>query len=86
MIDKLKVLEGGRIIIPENIINKLGISTGDEITIFRKNDEFLLELDDSFQDVSKYTEYLLKELWDNKDDEEWSQELIKMNKILFKEI
>lgn len=86
MINRIKVLEGGKVIIPENVRNNLGISIGDEMIIFKKDNNFFLEFDDNFEDIFKYTGYLLKELWDNKEDEKWSKELVKENKIFFKEI
>lgn len=86
MISRIKVLEGGKIIIPENIRNNLGISIGDEITISKNDNILFLDFEDGFEDISKCTKYLLRELWDNEEDEKWSQELIEANKISFKEI
>lgn len=85
MIDKVKVLDGGQIVIPEFILSELDIAGGDELLVTNKNGKIVLGKEDSFEDWNYFINYSLQELWDNDEDEKWTKELIKANNLSIKE-
>lgn len=78
-----RVSDKGQISIPLEIREKLGIQKGDNLILFEINGKVLLEkqnflienLKDDFKDILKFSEQSLKEVWDNPEDEIWSQYL-----------
>lgn len=78
-IKTVKVSEKGQIAIPVSIRNKIGIGEGDELLLFESDGKILLEksskfsksIEDNFEDILKYNEDSLKEVWDNKEDDIW---------------
>lgn len=79
----IKVSEKGQIAIPQAIREEMGIKQGDELVLFHMNGKILLEksqkaeikIKDDFLDILKFSEISLKEVWDNEEDEIWSQYL-----------
>ena len=83
MIKTLRVSEKGQIAIPQIIREQMGIQQGDELVLLQIEGRILLEkaqkteerLKDNFKDILIFSEQSLKEVWDNKEDEIWSQYL-----------
>ena len=79
-IKTIRVSDKGQIAIPQSIRETLGITKGDDLTLFQIDRKILLEktenteenLKDDFKDILKFSEESLKEVWDNKDDEIWN--------------
>lgn len=77
----IRVSDKGQVSIPTDIRKSMGIKKGDNLVMLQKGDKIILEksekimlkLDDEFKDVDIVTEQSLKELWDNKHDDEWNQ-------------
>ena len=84
-IKTIKVSEKGQIAIPSSMREKLGINQGDELVLFALKDKILLEksknvsekMEDEFEDILKFSQDSLKEVWDNKEDDIWSSYLRK---------
>ena len=85
IIKTIRVSEKGQIAIPIEIRKKLKIMQGDELIIIESNDKLLIEkskrltqkVQDDFKDILHYSEQSLKEVWDNSEDNIWSQYLKK---------
>ncbi|HLD42773.1 MAG TPA: AbrB/MazE/SpoVT family DNA-binding domain-containing protein [Candidatus Nanoarchaeia archaeon] len=79
----IRVSEKGQIAIPQPMRETLGIEKGDELVVIQIENKILLEkaqkmeqkLKDEFKDIIKFSERSLKEVWDNKSDDMWSQYL-----------
>jgi AbrB family looped-hinge helix DNA binding protein len=79
----IKVSEKGQIAIPRVIREEMGISYGDELLIIQSEGKILLEkmqsvekkIKDDFKDVLSLSEKSLKKVWDNKEDDIWSEYL-----------
>ena len=84
-IKTVRVSEKGQIAIPISIRERVGISEGDELLLFESDGKLLLEksstisksMKDNFEDIIKYNEDSLKEVWDNKEDDIWASYLRK---------
>ncbi len=82
-IKTLKVSDKGQISIPNSVRQKLGIQRGDNLILFEIEGKLLIEkqqkvsekMKDEFKDVLHFSEQSLKEVWDNSEDEVWSQYL-----------
>ena len=82
-IKTLRVSDKGQISIPNSVRQKLGIQRGDNLILFEIEGKILLEkqqkvsekMKDEFKDVLHFSEQSLKEVWDNSEDEIWSQYL-----------
>ncbi|MGC9309448.1 MAG: AbrB/MazE/SpoVT family DNA-binding domain-containing protein [Candidatus Nanoarchaeia archaeon] len=82
-IKTLRVSDKGQISIPNSVRQKLGIERGDNLILFEIEGKILLEkqqkvsdkMKDEFKDVLHFSEQSLKEVWDNSEDEIWSQYL-----------
>jgi len=82
-IKTLKVSDKGQISIPNSVRQKLGIQRGDNLILFEIEGKLLIEkqqkvsekMKDEFKDVLYFSEQSLKEVWDNSEDEVWSQYL-----------
>ena len=82
-ITTVKVSEKGQIAIPQEIRKKIGIEKGDNLIMIEKGKKLFLEktenaeekLEDDFKDVLKYSEKSLKEIWENEEDDIWSEYL-----------
>lgn len=78
-IKSIKVSEKGQIAIPMSIRLTMGIKKGDELILLQKDGKILIEkpqkiidnLQNDFQDLVKFSEDSLKEVWDNKEDDVW---------------
>ncbi len=82
-IKTLRVSDKGQISIPNSVRRKLGIERGDNLILFEIEGKILLEkqqkvsekMKDEFKDVLHFSEQSLKEVWNNPEDEIWSQYL-----------
>lgn len=82
-IKTLRVSDKGQISIPNVIRQRLGIEKGDNLVLFEVNGKLLIEkqqkvsekMKDEFKDVLYFSEQSLKKVWDNPEDEIWSQYL-----------
>ena len=82
-IKTLRVSDKGQISIPNSVRQKLGIERGDNLILFEIEGKILIEkqqkvsekMRDEFKDVLHFSEQSLKEVWDNPEDEIWSQYL-----------
>ena len=82
-IKTLRVSEKGQISIPNSVRQRLGIKRGDNLILFEINGKLLIErqqkvsdkMKDEFKDILHFSEQSLKEVWDNSEDEIWSQYL-----------
>lgn len=82
-IKTLRVSDKGQISIPNSVRQKLGIERGDNLILFEIEGKILLEkqqkvsekMKDEFRDVLHFSEQSLKEVWENSEDEIWSQYL-----------
>ena len=85
MMRTVKVSEKGQIAIPQPMRNSMNIEQGDELVLFQLNNKILLEksqkieqkIKDNFKDILKFSEKSLKSVWDNKEDDIWSEYLKK---------
>jgi len=83
MIKTLRVSEKGQIVIPQIIREQMGIQQGDELVLLQIEGRILLEkaqkteekLKGNFKDILSFSEQSLREVWDNEEDEIWSQYL-----------
>ena len=81
----LRVSDKGQISIPNSVRQKLGIERGDNLVLFEIEGKLLIEkqekvsekMKDEFKDVLHFSEQSLKAVWDNPEDEIWSQYLEK---------
>jgi len=73
----IKVTNKGQICLPVIIRDSLKISEGDELILTRMNDSIVLKKvkQDDFKDLLIHSEKSLKKIWDNKEDEIWSNYL-----------
>jgi AbrB family looped-hinge helix DNA binding protein len=71
----VKLLDNGEISIPLNIRELIGINKGDELLIKEKNGKVLIEKKDDFQEIQKFAENSLMEVWNNEKDEVWNEYL-----------
>lgn len=85
MIKTIKVSEKGQIAIPLSIRKQARIKKGDELVIIEEGGDILLQkvkkikskFKDDFEDIKKWNEISLKEVWDNEQDEIWSKKLMR---------
>ena len=83
MMKTIKVSDKGQISIPNSMRQRLGIDRGDELVLFEIGGKILIEkpsivsekIKDDFSDVLHFSEQSLKEVWDNPEDEIWSEYL-----------
>ena len=83
MMKTVKVSEKGQIAIPQSFREIMGIHQGDDLVMLQIDGKLLLEktqkaeqkMKDDFKDILKFSEKSLKEVWNNKEDEIWSQYL-----------
>ncbi|MCK5624303.1 AbrB/MazE/SpoVT family DNA-binding domain-containing protein [Candidatus Pacearchaeota archaeon] len=79
----IKVSDKGQIAIPQSFREKLGITKGDDLVLFDIGGKLLIEkqqkvekkLIEDFNDILKFSEKSLKEIWDNKEDNVWGEYL-----------
>ena len=82
-IKTLRVSDKGQISIPNSVRQKLGIERGDNLILFEIEGKILIEkqqkvsekMRDEFKDILHFSEQSLKEVWNNPEDEIWSQYL-----------
>ena len=73
----------GQISIPQEIRKQLGIEKGSKLVIILKDKELLIRkisdisqsVADGFEDVVRYSERSLEEVWDNEEDKVWNKYL-----------
>jgi len=83
----IRVSDKGQIAIPQAIRELLDINKGDDLVMFQIDGKILLEkanktekeIKGEFKDVLHFSEQSLKEVWDNPEDEIWSQDLKNAN-------
>ena len=84
-IKTVRVSENGHIAIPISMRENIGIEQGDELLLVETGGKILVEkadkisqsMKDDFEDILKYNEDSLKEVWDNKEDDIWASYLRK---------
>ena len=84
-IKTVRVSEKGQIAIPTSMRENIGIEQGDDLLLVEAEGKILIEkakkfsqsIKDDFEDILKYNEESLKEVWDNKEDDIWSSYLRK---------
>jgi len=84
-IKTVRVSEKGQIAIPVSMRENIGIEQGDELLLVETEGKILIEkskrvsqsMKDDFEDILKYNEESLKEVWDNKEDSIWASYLRK---------
>ena len=84
-IKTVRVSEKGQIAIPTSMRESVGIDQGDELLLVEAEGKILIEkaerfsqsMKDDFEDILKYNEDSLKEVWDNKEDDIWASYLRK---------
>ena len=87
MMKTIKVSDKGQIAIPQSVRELLDINKGDDLIMFQVDGKILLEkanktekeIKEEFKDVLHFSEQSLKEVWDNPQDEIWSQYLKNAN-------
>lgn len=73
----------GQISIPREIRKRLAIEKGSKLVIILKDKKLLIckasdvsqLVEDNFEDVVRYSEHSLEEIWDNEEDEVWNRYL-----------
>ena len=83
MLKTVKVSEKGRITIPREIQESLGIKKGDKLVMTVKDNKILIQkavniekhIEDDFYDLPRYSESSLGKLWNNKKDDIWEKYL-----------
>ena len=79
MLKTVKVSEKGQIIIPREIQESLGIKKDDKLVMTVKDKMILIQkaanIEDGFYDLPRYSESLLRKLWNNKKDDIWEKYL-----------
>ena len=76
----IKVSEKGQIAIPKEIRETIGIKEGEELLLFQRNDQILIQkakkvsklIEENFSDILIINQNSLKEVWDNKEDDYWN--------------
>lgn len=84
-IKTVRVSEKGQIAIPMSMRENVGIEQGDDLILVETKGKILIEkadrvsksMKDNFEDILKYNEDSLKEVWDNKEDDIWASYLRK---------
>ncbi len=84
-IKTVRVSEKGQIAIPTSMRENVGIEQGDDLILVETKGKILIEkadrvsksMKDDFEDILKYNEDSLKEVWDNKEDDIWASYLRK---------
>ena len=73
----IKVTNKGQISLPILIRNSLNILKGDNLILMKSGDSIILKKikQDDFRDLLIHSEKSLKKVWDNKEDEIWSNYL-----------
>lgn len=79
----IKVTNKGQISIPSSIREMIGIEKGDELLIIEDKGKILIEkvnninkqITDNFTDMINFSQKTLSEVWDNKEDDIWSEYL-----------
>ncbi|MBI2043437.1 AbrB/MazE/SpoVT family DNA-binding domain-containing protein [Candidatus Pacearchaeota archaeon] len=75
----IKVSDKGQISIPRAVRDSTGIREGDELILFELDGKIVLEksdrIKDQFEDIKKFNEISLKEIWGNEEDEIWNSYL-----------
>ena len=83
MLKTVNVSEKGQIVIPKEIQELLGIQKGDSLVITAKNKKILIQkttniekrIEDDFDDLLRYSESSLGEIWNNKKEDVWEKYL-----------
>ena len=73
----------GQISIPREIRKQLAVEKGSKLVIVLKDKKLLIRkvsdvsqsMEDGFEDVVRYLERSLEEIWDNKEDDVWNRYL-----------
>ena len=73
----------GQISIPQEIRKQLAVEKGSKLVIILKDKKLLIRkasdisqsIEDSFEDVVRYSERSLEKIWDNEEDEVWNRYL-----------
>lgn len=73
----------GQISIPREIRKQLAVEKGSKLVIVLKGKKLLIRkvsdvsqsMEDGFEDVVRYSERSLEEIWDNKEDDVWNRYL-----------
>lgn len=73
----------GQIVIPKEVRKELKLKEGDKLVVvvhgkkllIQKSKEAKERIKDDFKDLLSFSEYSLKDLWDNKEDEVWNKYL-----------
>ncbi len=73
----------GQISIPQEIRKQLEVEKGSKLVIILKDKKLLIRkasdisqsIEDSFEDVVRYSERSLEEIWDNEEDDVWNRYL-----------
>ena len=73
----------GQISIPQEIRKQLAVEKGSKLVIILKDKKLLIRkasdisqsIEDGFEDVVRYSERSLDEIWDNEEDEAWNRYL-----------
>ena len=84
-IKTVRVSDKGQIAIPQEIRKQMSIERGEELILLQIDGKLLIEkqqkvakkVEDDFKDILKFSEKSLKEVWDNKSDDIWSNYLRK---------
>jgi AbrB family looped-hinge helix DNA binding protein len=77
------VSEKGQISIPQEIRKQLAVEKGSKLIIALTDNRLLIHkvsdvsqsMEDGFDDVVRYSEMSLKNIWDNEEDEVWNMYL-----------
>ena len=73
----------GQISIPQEIRKQLAVEKGSKLVIIPKDKKLLIRkasdvsqsIEDGFEDVVRYSERSLEEIWNNEEDEVWNRYL-----------
>lgn len=81
-IKTVNVSDKGQISLPIEMREKMNISRGDRLLVMQLKDKILIEkiknmgrIKDEFEDILKFNELALKEVWNNKEDDIWGSYL-----------
>ncbi len=80
IIRTIRVSEKGQIALPKDVRESAKIDIGDSLILIQKDKKIMLEkaeiieskTKEDFKDLVKLSEMSLKSLWDNEEDEIWS--------------
>ena len=83
IITTVTVSTKGQISIPREIRKQLAVEKGSKLVIILKDKKLLIckasdisqLIEDDFEDVVRYSERSLEEIWDNEEDEVWNRYL-----------